>query len=95
MFPKMGDFTTKMDGENNGSEPYEQMDDLVGFPIIFGLYFEAPTLQKKAEIPIKTGGPIWVPGMVTYFLVGDPYTLPKTNIAPARRPSQKETNLPI
>ena len=22
-----------MDGENNGSKPYEQMDDLVGFPI--------------------------------------------------------------
>ena len=26
----------KMDGENNG-KPYEQMDDLGGFPIIFGL----------------------------------------------------------
>ena len=26
-----------MDGENNGSKPYEQMDDLVGFPPIFGL----------------------------------------------------------
>ncbi len=26
----------KMDGENNGSKPYEQMDDLGGFPIIFG-----------------------------------------------------------
>ena len=25
-----------MDGENNGSKPYEQMDDLGGFPIIFG-----------------------------------------------------------
>ena len=25
----------KMDGENNG-KPYEQMDDLGGFPIIFG-----------------------------------------------------------
>ncbi len=24
-----------MDGENNG-KPYEQMDDLGGFPIIFG-----------------------------------------------------------
>ena len=28
--------TLKMDGENNGSKPYEQMDDLRGFPIIFG-----------------------------------------------------------
>ena len=26
----------KMDGENNGSKPYEQMDDLGGFPPIFG-----------------------------------------------------------
>ena len=25
-----------MDGENNGSKPYVQMDDLGGFPIIFG-----------------------------------------------------------
>ena len=25
-----------MDGQNNGSRPYEQMDDLGGFPIIFG-----------------------------------------------------------
>ena len=27
----------KMDGLFHGSKPYEQMDDLVGFPIIFGL----------------------------------------------------------
>ena len=32
--PKIGVYTTKMDGENNG-KPYEQMDDL-GKPIIFG-----------------------------------------------------------
>ena len=25
-----------MDGENNGSKPYEQMVDLGGFPLIFG-----------------------------------------------------------
>ena len=25
-----------MDGENNGSKPYEQMDDLGGFSHIFG-----------------------------------------------------------
>ena len=25
-----------MNGENNGSKPYEQMDDLGGFPIILG-----------------------------------------------------------
>ncbi len=29
-------FTPKMDGENNGSKPYEQMDDLGGNPPIFG-----------------------------------------------------------
>ena len=33
--PKIGFFSPKMDGENNGT-PYEQMDDLGGFPIIFG-----------------------------------------------------------
>ena len=32
-----GDFTPKMDGENNGSKPYEQMDDL-GVP----LFLETP-----------------------------------------------------
>ena len=32
-----GDFTPKMDGENNG-KPYEQMDDLVGQP----LFLETP-----------------------------------------------------
>ena len=35
--PKIGDFTPKMDGENNG-KPYEQMDDL-GVP----LFLETPT----------------------------------------------------
>ena len=30
--PKIGGFSPKMDGENNG-KPYEQMDDLGGFPI--------------------------------------------------------------
>ena len=34
--PKIG--VPKMDGENNGSKPYEQMDDLGGFPI----YLETP-----------------------------------------------------
>ncbi len=28
MFPKIGGNTPRMDGENNGSKPYEQMDDL-------------------------------------------------------------------
>ena len=31
MFPKIG--VPKMDGENNGSKPYEQMDDLGVFPL--------------------------------------------------------------
>ncbi len=30
-----GGFPPKMDGENNG-KPYEQMDELVGFPIFLG-----------------------------------------------------------
>ena len=33
--PKIGDFTPKMDGENNG-KPYVQMDDLGVYTIIFG-----------------------------------------------------------
>ena len=33
--PKIGFISPKMDGENNG-KAYEQMDDLGGFPIIFG-----------------------------------------------------------
>ncbi len=28
--PKIGGKPSKMDGENNGSKPYEQMDDLGG-----------------------------------------------------------------
>ena len=32
MFPKIGVQNPKMDGENNGSKPYEQMDDL-GVPL--------------------------------------------------------------
>ena len=35
--PKIGVKPPQMDGENKGSKPYEQMDDLGGFPIIFGL----------------------------------------------------------
>ena len=35
-FPKIRGKTPKMDGENDG-KPYEQMDDLGGFPIIFGV----------------------------------------------------------
>ena len=37
VFPKIGWFSPKMDGENHG-KPYEQMDDLGGVkPPIFGL----------------------------------------------------------
>ena len=34
--PKIGVQYPKMDGENNGSKPYEQMDDLGGNTHIFG-----------------------------------------------------------
>ena len=34
--PKNNGETPKMDGENNGSKPYEQMDVLGGFHPIFG-----------------------------------------------------------
>ncbi len=35
MFPKIEGKPPKMDGENN-RKPYEQMDDLGGFPIFLG-----------------------------------------------------------
>ncbi len=44
--------TPKMDGENNG-KPYEQMDDLGGFPTIFG---STPILyhQKSVQNEVRT-----------------------------------------
>ena len=47
MFPKIGVFTPKMDGENNGSKPYEQMDDL-GVP----LFLETPIANKVYRDPL-------------------------------------------
>ena len=40
-----------MDGENNGfGKPYEQMDDLGGFPMIFGnTHMQTPRLAAMAE----------------------------------------------
>ena len=52
-FQKLGDFTPKMDGENNGSKPYFLMDDLGGRPTpIFGLtpIFQ-PLLYLKKTCP--------------------------------------------
>ena len=38
-----------MDGENNGSKPYEQMEDLGGFTTpIFGL---TPILEMYLDVP--------------------------------------------
>ena len=47
----------KMDGENKASKPYEQMDDLGGFPIIFGL---TPMSLKptRRQCPWSTPEPI-------------------------------------
>ena len=45
-----------MDGQNNGSKPYEQMDDLGGFPPIFGnthIYIYKPLI---ATIASRVGG---------------------------------------
>ncbi len=39
--------TPKMDGENNGSKPYEQMDDLGWFSHIFGLTPTSHLPNKK------------------------------------------------
>ena len=40
--PKIVGFSSKMDGENNGNHPYEQMDDFGGKPIIFGVDTHIP-----------------------------------------------------
>ncbi len=48
--PKIGGFTPKMDGENNG-KPYEQMDDLGGNPLVL----ETPNLVSFPHLNfIKT-----------------------------------------
>ncbi len=56
----------KMDGENNGSKPYEQMDDFLGVPLFLetpiSFEFRKDTLQKmgpkkppkKHTTPIKS-----------------------------------------
>ena len=47
------------------------------------LYFWRATPQNKAEIPIKTRGPIWVPGIPTFTIkinhswIGNTRNLPK------------------
>ena len=46
MFPKIVVvFPPKMDGENNGSKPYEQMDDLGAFPY----FWKHPYVKVKGE----------------------------------------------
>ena len=52
--PLKGGKTPKMDGENHG-KPYEQMDDLGGFPIIFGLT-PIPSLKLTASLHLKMDG---------------------------------------
>ena len=45
-----------MDGENNGSKPYEQMDDLGGFPPLFLVqhpYRLHGGLFKKDKLPFN------------------------------------------
>ena len=45
--PKIGVWwAPKMDGENNGSKPYEQMDDLGFSPIIFGNIHMSTNTEK-------------------------------------------------
>ena len=39
-----------MDGENNGSKPYEQIDDLGGFPPIFGL---TPVCESQELVLVR------------------------------------------
>ena len=46
MFPKIGGKPPKLDSENNG-KPYEEMDDLGGFPMIFG----SPPICFETETP--------------------------------------------
>ena len=52
MFPNIGGKTTKMDGENNGSKPYEQMDDLgVPFPLFL---VQHPYLESLRFFHLRT-----------------------------------------
>ncbi len=47
-----------MDGENKG-KPYEQMDDLVGFPIIFGStpkWFAGKRSERIREVVFSKSG---------------------------------------
>ena len=66
MFPKIGVFTPKMDGENNGSKPYVfKWMIWGGFPTpIFGL---TPIYFGLSPLPVT------VTTRIITFLVGDPY----------------------
>ena len=41
-----------MDGENNGSKPYEQMDDLGGFPLFLEtpIFFKLPVSNSAGDL---------------------------------------------
>ena len=65
-----------MDGENNGSKPYEQMDDLGGFPTIFENTHMTIQLHPFAAnySPDIRWGMKWfvqenTPGLKMYFLL--------------------------
>ena len=62
VFPKIGVFSPKIDGGNNGSKPYEQMDDLG-----VALFLETPIFGQISSRP-KTTGPDFPP-KGTYRLV--------------------------
>ena len=64
---KIGGKPPKMDGENHGSKPYEQMDDLGGFPIIFWFNTHIDTTLPETNIDPENG---W---LEDYFPFGKAY----------------------
>ncbi len=65
VFPKNRGKTPKMDGANNGSKPYEQMDDFGGFPI----FLEIPMWPKEQD----HGTCLFTPGLGAELFVPTPH----------------------
>ena len=95
-----------MDGENNGSKPYEQIDDLVGFPPIFGnthvefprtaLNGKLPSQSLTASLPLKSyRDPIGKDRLpLPPFLQGRTVKLRGCNIRSGKKISMNEDVLP-
>ena len=85
VFPKIGVFPPKMDGENNG-KPQVKMDDLLGKPTIFGntrMVSINQKTHKKRPTPKQTKTTFLLsstlPGVAEFFAdVGGPLVTPSS-----------------